>query len=1264
MKLSYFKVVFLSGILLFAKGLVFGASNFCVTPYLQRPATDAMTIIFFTDSACTATVTCGGQTTNTVGVWAQALTNNVFHLNKNDKEEKNKWNNSLYKHRVRFEGLKPNSSYDYTVTLDGGATYSNKFRTAPDRNTPIRFVSYADCETRQANHRDEYTQNLKKMKSRDPDLITTAGDLTARGGIQSHWDEFWMQNAGGNNIGYTDILGSIPMITPIGNHDLFDNAEHNIDGFTGGGWFHDRQGEVATEKFLTYFEHNTNGVPYDVRDGTDISETRDMSQLFHREDYGPVTLIFLDTNNGTDYDPNERHTDAEYDEDTNYENGVNDTQHLKGGMNRFLGGRHPDFHPGTPQYNWLTNQLADAQKKSRFTFVFNHHCPYSVGSHNKKSSTGEDSSAWAVRVLTETMVRYGVDGWYCGHDELLEHSITNGYEKLPNGQLRKHTLSIYDLGCSGDSPRSSSGGDNPLAYWKGSSNYGGSGSYGFLETDVTTNKNGKWTCTITPIQGSTGNAVSNNNVGAQIIYVENPERNEDENDLVYVQASNNTGSRNRIDGASQTKPADWLPFTRSSSAGEDNPPDNPEDPSASGVMTNLYRGCAVTSMGAERVPLAGGDDLILRFSESGTLVVTNGFTADILVVGGGGSGGSGGGSSGFQQQGFGGKGGGVNYLEGQLLGTGIYTCTVGAGGGSIAARTTGNRVGGNPGEKSSLSGGTLSKPIEGAAGGAGPTSNSAVIGAGTDCSITGDKLTYGKDGASSNTGSTKTPGTDGDPNTGNGGSGGQYRAKSGAGGSGVIIVRIKAVAVPPEPTPFELMCAAAETGGTYGLEENMEFPEAGILTVPAGVAFVLDLKGHAITCHADGAIVNHGTLTIINSTKAGALTTHLSYSAAEIGSMRTLIKSDGELIIDGVFVDAGVVDGAQSEFGGGNTAITATAGTVMVKNGAHIGGKTAIDATGAVSVEIVDSHVAGRRSAAVALTGATLVISNSTLEAEGQIVRATASAVTIVDSTLATSYTTAPFNLGSGAVATVEKSIYVDRMASWFPVTTALANDGANLKIGAGCLLAVASESVIGFLDEGVTAGEVAPRVWRTKGKNDEPLPPLTDEEKSRIAEVLSSSPDALLKASVTEVKDYTVYRAWVDKGVAAGTIDSQAAAKGAEGSFFSFATDQKGLVDPATITSEKVKVKEMMVNEGAVRLTVGIEGLPVGENAQAEYLEKIFGVTGTSDLGESFTPEKVVYKKDMQNNGDGTVSYTAEPKVEAGEALPNAFFFKATIAK
>ena len=525
------------------------APQFAVKPYLQHPSKDAMTVIFFTDSACKATTTCSlpgsVMSTNTVGEWAQALTNNLVC------GDTSRTNAKLYRHKARFTGLKPNRIYAYSVELAGGAKYENSFRTAPDRNTPIRFVSYADCETT-ADPFANYVSNLKQMKSREPDFVAIAGDFVARGGIQSYWDGFWRANAGDKG----DIASSIPLLTVLGNHDLYDNgvADDKATDFK-----YDLQGETGTERYLAYFENEPNGVEYTVRDGTDIPETRDLSQLFHRVDYGPVTLIFLDTNDGDN--------SGDHSRDTNYETRT-DADRYRPGIDRSLGGRHPDFNPGSPQYDWLTNQLADAQQKSRFTFVFNHHCPYSVGSHNQSPTSGQTGgSAQPVRILTETMVRYGVDGWYCGHDELLEHSITNGYEILPDGSKRKHTLSIYDLGCSGDTARNSSGAENPLKYWQGNDNYGGSGSYGFLETDVTTNKNGQWTCTITPVQGSSGNYLN-----AQIVYVENQERGEDANDLVYAEYAKTTP----IPGVSSTKPSDWLAWKKPPESDEEE--DDPEYP--------------------------------------------------------------------------------------------------------------------------------------------------------------------------------------------------------------------------------------------------------------------------------------------------------------------------------------------------------------------------------------------------------------------------------------------------------------------------------------------------------------------------------------------------------------------------------------------------------------------------------------------------------------------------------------------------------------
>ena len=472
------------------------APSFVVTPYVQHPATDAMSIIFFTDSACTATVTCGPQTQTVTCVEATAIKNTT----------------SRYKGRVRFEGLKSLTDYRYEVTLGDGPTYANTFRTLPGKDTPVRFIGYCDSETTPGtgissewdyNKKDGtitrgsyyvsrsvgFASNIVHMVSRQPDLITVSGDLVAKGYDQKKWDEYWKENAGGLGLGYNDPAGSIPILAAIGNHDLKDGD--TLDRTKGG--------KAQYEKFFTYFEFNTNGVHYEYSDQTTTKETRDTSQLFHRTDLGPVTLIFLDTNKGDNDD---------YRESTQYYSQRPEM-------------RSPDFHPGSLQYNWLTNQLADAQRNSRFTFVINHHCPYSVGIHNRRPGkngyeSGDYSTnnhpdgecAQAVRCLTETMIRYGVDGWLCGHDEIIEHSQLSGTETRPDGTTRAHTVNVYDLGSGGDGLRGSVVTNNPYEVfralkdapceWSGDTLVAGGSHYGFMEVDVTTNKLGKWTCSLTP----------------------------------------------------------------------------------------------------------------------------------------------------------------------------------------------------------------------------------------------------------------------------------------------------------------------------------------------------------------------------------------------------------------------------------------------------------------------------------------------------------------------------------------------------------------------------------------------------------------------------------------------------------------------------------------------------------------------------------------------------------------------------------------------
>ena len=228
-------------------------------------------------------------------------------------------------------------------------------------------------------------------------------------------------------------------------------------------------------------------------------DARDRSQMFHRVDYGPVTFLFLDTNNGDDSDP---------EKDTNI--------YLFRGANQWNlpTGRSPDFNPGSRQYTWLTNNLADAQRNAKFTFVVNHHCPYSVGYHNRTNVTesGEWLSGRAVRTLTDTMLKYGVAGWLCGHDEIMEHSRISGTETLPDGTTRAAMLNVFDMGTAGDGLRGKqitkeanryevfrAQKDAPEIYNQNNILVDGGKHYGHMEVNVREVEPGLWTATMEPV---------------------------------------------------------------------------------------------------------------------------------------------------------------------------------------------------------------------------------------------------------------------------------------------------------------------------------------------------------------------------------------------------------------------------------------------------------------------------------------------------------------------------------------------------------------------------------------------------------------------------------------------------------------------------------------------------------------------------------------------------------------------------------------------
>lgn len=247
---------------------------------------------------------------------------------------------------------------------------------------------------------------------------------------------------------------------------------------------------------------------------------------------------------------------------------------------------------------------------------------------------------------------------------------------------------------------------------------------------------------------------------------------------------------------------------------------------AGGTRTKSTGGNTVTDTGTH---------LIHTFTASGTFTLLENVTGDVLIVGGGAGGG--GGISGGARGGGGGAGGMHNPentagMSGRALHAGVYSVVVGAGGiganfshagqggdssfdnvtalgggrGAGAGPSTSTAGGSGGGGMTGVGGASAGSAGQGSSGGAasgndggggggasaaGVAGNNAGGGAGRSSSISGSAVTYARGG---NGGSGGGAGAAGAANTGNGGQGGGSTSgagqASGAGGSGIVIIKV------------------------------------------------------------------------------------------------------------------------------------------------------------------------------------------------------------------------------------------------------------------------------------------------------------------------------------------------------------------------------------------------------------------------------------------------------------------------------------------
>ncbi|CEJ44243.1 Putative acid phosphatase (Uncharacterized protei n) [Umezakia ovalisporum] len=477
-------------------------SEFRVNPYLQNPSSEGVYVTWFTEEnlAGTLTVTGPGLSTPLTLVsnptFQPLLAYTTAEKNQNIPTlEPGSWliSDNNYKHTVDIQGLLSGQTYNYTVSL-GTNTFTSTFKTAPSNTnwSSVRFIAMSDSETepqgRVTNREwqpgsldpnslqrpaltgsqwaetfgtsgsgvsqtlrypltetEGYRQNLAVVNSRNPDFLVMPGDLVQGGGYQPGWDEFFRHNAGE----YASGLSQYPILPALGNWENF--------GALNGGYGTDADGrfgpKFGRDKYHVYFDAPDNGT----------SEHRDN---YYRIDYGPITILTLDSSNG---EPDDRRSNYGNQgkppkvTGTEYTGPGTDTQenYTREQYESAGGTDLADFNPGSTQWNWVVEEIKDARNKGQIIFAQFHHVPYSSGEHgqpmNHTLSTGQAGTP--MRQYHGLFEQYGVAGVLSGHSEMFERSFVDE----DNDGIG---VSYYDVGVSGDGlrgqKRDGSGVDKPL----------------------------------------------------------------------------------------------------------------------------------------------------------------------------------------------------------------------------------------------------------------------------------------------------------------------------------------------------------------------------------------------------------------------------------------------------------------------------------------------------------------------------------------------------------------------------------------------------------------------------------------------------------------------------------------------------------------------------------------------------------------------------------------------------------------------------------
>lgn len=191
------------GLLLAAACSAWAASKegFAIAPYLQNTTTNAVSVFWETPRPVHGEVQYGKWMEPPAYPLAVAETRLVKL------------------HRVRLEGLVPDTRYCYRVESEG-SVHTGEFRTAPVANRPIRFAIIGD--SRFWKEYFEQSRLPEHLAAQKPEFLLHMGDLVNKGHDHSLWPAHFAR--------FGSLMAAVPMFVARGNHEG-SNRDSDTDWF-------------------------------------------------------------------------------------------------------------------------------------------------------------------------------------------------------------------------------------------------------------------------------------------------------------------------------------------------------------------------------------------------------------------------------------------------------------------------------------------------------------------------------------------------------------------------------------------------------------------------------------------------------------------------------------------------------------------------------------------------------------------------------------------------------------------------------------------------------------------------------------------------------------------------------------------------------------------------------------------------------------------------------------------------------------------------